>query len=128
MKETCAEWFGGKKSEKLAGELLREDVRGLPAGMDGDLEVGKDTKKIVELYDRPTAPSPPLSVGIPDGIDIIVAEPITDRKSAFVGRACKITDPSQVCPPVNVRIEKWPTCSIPGALDPLLSHDRSTHC
>lgn len=97
VKERCAEWFSQKKSEKLAGELLREDERGPPAGLDSALEVGKDKKKIVELEEHVDALIAPLAVGIPEGIEIIVAEPITDRKSAFVGRACRITDPAQVC-------------------------------
>ena len=97
-KERCTEWFEHKKSEKLAGELLREDERGAPAGLDGALEVGKDKKKVVELDEHADTPSVPTSVGVPDGVEIIVAEPITDRKSSFVGRACRITDPAQVCP------------------------------
>ena len=92
VKERCSEWYGQKKSEKLAGELLRGDER----GADSALEVGKEKKKIVELEENTEAPSPPLSVGIPTGIEIVEAEPITDRKSSFVGRACKITDPAQV--------------------------------
>ncbi|TCD61403.1 eIF2 kinase Gcn2p negative regulator [Steccherinum ochraceum] len=96
VKERCAEWFGQKRSEKLAGEMLREDERGPPAGLDGALEEGKDKKKVVVLEDHIEAPSPPLAVAIPEGAEIIEAEPITDRKSSFVGRACKITDPAQV--------------------------------
>lgn len=30
------------------------------------------------------------------GVQIIAAEPIIDRKSVFVGRACRISHPSQV--------------------------------
>lgn len=97
VKERCAEWFGKKRSEKLAGELLREDERGPPAGLEGALEEGKDEKKVVVLEDHLEASSPPLAVAMPAGIEIIEAEPITDRKSSFVGRACKITDPAHVC-------------------------------
>ncbi|THH27644.1 hypothetical protein EUX98_g6549 [Antrodiella citrinella] len=96
VKERCAEWFGHKKSEKLAGELLREDERVPPPGLDGALEVGKDKKKIVELEEHIEISSPPLAIGIPEGVEIFEAEAITDRKSSFVGRACKISDPSQV--------------------------------
>ena len=35
-------------------------------------------------------------VEMPAGITIVEAEPIHDRKSSFVGRACRITDPAQV--------------------------------
>lgn len=33
---------------------------------------------------------------MPEGTEFTVAEPIVDRKSVFIGRACQITDPSQV--------------------------------
>ncbi|KAI0307131.1 Aldehyde/histidinol dehydrogenase [Multifurca ochricompacta] len=38
----------------------------------------------------------PQSVELPGGIELVEAEPIVDRKSVFVGRACRISDPSQV--------------------------------
>ena len=93
VKERSAEWYDTKKSEKLAGELLREDEKGVSAA---DVEEGKD-KKVSGLNDHWEEPSVPVSTAIPQGIEIVEAEPITDRKSAFVGRACRITDPSQVC-------------------------------
>jgi hypothetical protein len=91
VKERCTEWYGAKKSEKLAGELLREDERSVETP---DIEEEKG-KKVSGLHDRWEEPSTPLP-SIPQDIEIIEAEPITDRKSAFVGRACRITDPSQV--------------------------------
>ena len=44
---------------------------------------------------------PPVSadiqpVALPEGIELFEAEPIIDRKSAFVGRACRISNPAQV--------------------------------
>lgn len=92
VKERCAEWYSGKKSEKLAGQLLREDERGSATP---DVEEGKN-KKVSELHDNVEEHAAPAPVGIPHGIKIIEAEPIIDRKSAFVGRACRITDPAQV--------------------------------
>lgn len=93
VKERCAEWFSGKKSEKLAGQLLREDERGSATP---DVEESKN-KKVSELHDHVEEHAAPVPVGIPKGLDIIEAEPIIDRKSAFVGRACRIADPAQVC-------------------------------
>lgn len=93
VKERCAEWYGDKKSEKLAGQLLREDERSttLP-----DVEEDEN-KKVSELHDDTEDPLPSISVNIPEGVEIITAEPIVDRRSAFVGRACRISNPSQVC-------------------------------
>ena len=96
VKERCTEWYNNKKSEKLAGELLREDERSTAMP---DVEEGKD-KKVSGLHDQWEEPAPPMP-SIPQGIEIVEAEPITDRKSAFVGRACRITDPSQACLPLR---------------------------
>lgn len=94
VKERCSEWYSAKKSEKLAGELLREDEKSFATQ---EIEEGKN-KTISDPHDHWEEPSAPLPATIPEGIEIIEAEPITDRKSAFVGRACRITDPSQVGP------------------------------
>ena len=40
--------------------------------------------------------SRPANVELPKGVEIFVSEPVVDRKSVFIGRACRITDPSQV--------------------------------
>jgi len=37
-----------------------------------------------------------IPVKLPPGVQIYEAEPITDRKSVFVGRACRIQHPSEV--------------------------------
>ena len=93
MKERCVSWYGSKKSEKLAGELLREDERSFAAS---NIEEGKN-KKVSELNDEQHEEQiSPVPASIPEGIRIVEAEPIIDRKSAFVGRACPITDPAQV--------------------------------
>lgn len=93
-KEKCAEWYGQKKSEKAAGELIRGDEKSIH---EGNIEEGKSKQNIAELdtidHKSEVAPKPPT---IPEGLEIFEAEPITDRKSSFVGRACRITDPSQV--------------------------------
>lgn len=44
------------------------------------------------------SPPTPTNVALPEGIKLIEAEPIVDRKSVFVGRACQISHPSQVRP------------------------------
>ncbi|GJE85019.1 UPF0029-domain-containing protein [Phanerochaete sordida] len=94
VKERCTEWYNNKKSEKLAGELLREDEKNLAASVP-DVEEDKN-KKISGLNESWEEASTPVPTGIPEGLEIIEAEPVVDRKSAFVGRACRITDPSQV--------------------------------
>lgn len=104
-KERCTEWYGQKKSEKMAGELSRVDEKGVP---DGELEEGKSKHNIAELEitDSNSESAPSLPV-IPQGLEIFEAEPITDRKSSFVGRACRVTDPSQVCEFFGICITLW---------------------
>ncbi|CAL1700321.1 unnamed protein product [Somion occarium] len=94
VRERCAEWFEHQKNEKAVGELLREDERGVSSAQ-VDAEEGKG-KQVAELVHEAPDDSRSSVVSMPEGIEIIEAEPITDRKSSFVGRACRITHPSQV--------------------------------
>jgi hypothetical protein len=93
VKERCATWYGARKSEKLAGQLLRQDARSY-ATTEIPEESNKNTSEFDERRSKEKPPAVP--VGIPAGVQIVEAEPITDRRSSFVGRACRITDPSQV--------------------------------
>jgi len=81
--ECCAAWYGERLSADVAGELSRSDT---PAN---------------HTPEAPPPPPPPTESAtyippLPAGIEIFVAEPIMDRKSSFVGRACAISDPSEV--------------------------------
>jgi len=93
VRERCSQWVGEKLTQVRVSELVREDER--PAGtrrkasrsasrarQEKDIDKGrKEMQQVVDL---------------PDGIEFAVAEPIVDRKSVFIGRACQITDPAQV--------------------------------
>ncbi|KAF8208204.1 ribosomal protein S5 domain 2-type protein [Mycena galopus ATCC 62051] len=81
--DRCAAWYGDRLSADAAGAMVRADMHS----------------------EQPTPPAPPVSretppatelPPMPEGIQMFVAEPINDRKSAFVGRACAISDPSEV--------------------------------
>ncbi|KAF9476983.1 UPF0029-domain-containing protein [Pholiota conissans] len=96
--ERCEAWYEEKLSMEKAGELVRDDARGdlgLAAGSSEnsnarqhstDSRVDDQIPGVIE-----SAPS-----ALPAGVNLYVAEPITDRKSAFVGRACRIHHPSEV--------------------------------
>ncbi|KAJ7084011.1 ribosomal protein S5 domain 2-type protein [Mycena belliarum] len=82
----CAAWYGERLSAEVAGELVRADAHPDP---------GPGRAAAAALAPPPgpaVAEAPPL----PQGIQMFLAEPITDRKSAFVGRACAISHPSEV--------------------------------
>lgn len=65
--------------EDHLSELLREEER-----------------KVVETVET-RGPIVEEEGTLPVGIEIHVSEPIVDRKSVFVGRACRITDVDQLC-------------------------------
>ncbi|KAJ3017399.1 hypothetical protein NUW54_g594 [Trametes sanguinea] len=94
VKERCTEWLAERMSEKKIGELLREDEKAKP-GDSGDVH-GAAHDNEGKSSSRSGHEPPDTPAEMPPGITIVEAEPIVDRKSAFVGRACHITDPSQV--------------------------------
>ncbi|KAI0774642.1 ribosomal protein S5 domain 2-type protein [Trametes elegans] len=96
VKERCAEWLGERMTERKISEILREDEKGKSADVHEDHHEGESSegKKSARSGREP----PDIPAEMPPGITLIEAEPILDRKSAFVGRACRITDPSQVAP------------------------------
>ncbi|KAJ7151427.1 ribosomal protein S5 domain 2-type protein [Mycena crocata] len=78
--DRCAAWYGDRLSAEVAGALVRADTH------------PERTATPTSVTEIPVVEIPPM----PEGIKMFVAEPITDRKSAFIGRACSISDPSQV--------------------------------
>lgn len=76
--ERCTVWYEDRLSLDRASGLLRMD------GKEGNnVEPVETTVGEVEKV-------------LPVGIEMHIAEPIVDRKSIFVGRACRITDADQV--------------------------------
>ena len=90
VREKCCKWYREQLSEKAAGEMVREETRALstPDETPSPPEGVQST--------RSTVSGPQASVELPEGLEIVEAEPIVDRKSSFVGRACRITSPDQV--------------------------------
>lgn len=86
VSERCLAWYNDRLSAEKASELEREDA--------------KDDKRRSpsiepEHEEAISVPSASL-VAIPEGVQIVESEAITDRKSVFIGRACRISHPSQV--------------------------------
>ncbi|KAF8607568.1 UPF0029-domain-containing protein [Ceratobasidium sp. AG-I] len=91
VREKATQWYQEKLSEETAGKLQREL----------DREQQHPSQPIQSS--RPSSPSQPhllnetsAAVELPSGIEFTIAEPITDRKSVFIGRACRITHHEQV--------------------------------
>ncbi|KAF9780258.1 ribosomal protein S5 domain 2-type protein [Thelephora terrestris] len=83
VREKCGTWY----RERLS-EMVREETSLGP----GDTPILPEDDSSTQF----TVSEPQDSVELPEGLEIIEAEPIVDRKSSFVGRACRITSPDQV--------------------------------
>ena len=92
--ERCTAWYEERLEAEKAGELVRGDSKGkaMDSGeFDKRYEVFDDEDRNSSLREVDAA------VSRPTGAQIYEAEPITDRKCTFVGRACRIQHPSEVC-------------------------------
>lgn len=87
--DRCVSWYEDKLSAEKAGELVREDAK-----EHGGAQPNSAPETTYNQSHSTALPEPLASM--PEGVQIIESEAITDRKSAFVGRACKISHPSQV--------------------------------
>jgi hypothetical protein len=85
--ERVVYWYEQRLESKKAGEALREQNHPMPPSID-DHEAGASPANPVFLNTQQAT--------LPEGIKLVEAEPIVDRKSAFIGRACRISDPAQV--------------------------------
>lgn len=93
--ERCEAWYEDKLNREKVGELIREDTLGRDSTPQESVASTKEDEEGLEKVSRPIPTS--QDVALPEGTKLIEAEAIVDRKSVFVGRACQITHPSQVC-------------------------------
>jgi len=86
--ERCVKWYEERLRVEKANELGREHAKDR-----AEIISGSSIASFQE--ELPDPPENTISI-MPDDIQIIESEPISDRKSTFVGRACRISHPSQV--------------------------------
>jgi hypothetical protein len=84
--ERCQDWYERRLSKEKVDELSRQESR----------EQADTRSELQELEAQLSDNLLTRPVVMPLECEIVEAEAITDRKSAFVGRACRITHPSQV--------------------------------
>jgi hypothetical protein len=99
--ERCLTWYEDRLNTEQIGELARDDLKrqfgnehtatSQSLSLDNNNHVD-DRKRDGLIPGEPQN----LSIALPTGVQIYVADPITDRKSVFVGRACRISHPSEV--------------------------------
>ncbi|KAF8914368.1 hypothetical protein CPB84DRAFT_1811694 [Gymnopilus junonius] len=86
VSDRCVAWYEDKLSAEKAGELIRDDAR----------ESTRPSSPNPHKEDEISSMNDSEPISLPAGVQIFVAEPITDRKSVFIGRACRINHPSEV--------------------------------
>jgi hypothetical protein len=87
--ERVLHWYEQRLESKRAGEALREQSHPSAHLIDSEKPDASSSTPV-------SAPLDTQSVALPEGIKLYEAAPIIDRKSAFIGRACRISNPSQV--------------------------------
>jgi hypothetical protein len=88
--DRCVLWYEEKLNENAIGRAL-----------EGKQE---DIAPTLQSTSTTTKQPAPVSALMPQGVQMFVAEAITDRKSSFVGRACRISEPSQVIRYLNLKV------------------------
>ncbi|KAG6861968.1 hypothetical protein C0995_009152 [Termitomyces sp. Mi166 len=90
--ERCTAWYENRLSMEKAGELLREDAK----ESSGRHTNTPPSEVNNHMSSEDTISIEPSVNSLPEGLELFMAEPITDRKSVFVGRACRISHHSEV--------------------------------
>ena len=95
--ERCTTWYEDHLNAQEVGELLRADAKEHSSIKDQQTQptLNESTSQRDLGFNNAIAT-------LPKGLEITEAEAIVDRRSVFVGRACQITDPSQVGTSVQV--------------------------
>ena len=86
--ERVAHWYEQRLESKKVEEALREQSQSGPRSV--------ENSEASASASTPASLNNTLPVTLPEGVRLVEAGPILDRKSAFVGRACRISDPAQV--------------------------------
>lgn len=87
--DRCVEWYEEHLSLGKVGEILRGDEKEAQHPADPASEAPESVEEDID-HSQPADLS-----DLPAGLQMYESEPIVDRKSVFVGRACAVTDPSQ---------------------------------
>jgi hypothetical protein len=94
VRDMIQQWYEDHLSANAAAGLLRGDEKALAnmsliEDVPDPSALGHAAPAYKELEHNATP-------NIPDGVQIYASDPVHDRKSTFVGRACRITSPEQV--------------------------------
>lgn len=103
--DRCLVWYEDRLNAEKVGELARDDLKG-QLGNEYTVPRRSASPDTNHVYDEEgedliSGEHQNLPIALPTGVQIYIADPITDRKSVFVGRACRISHPSEVCGYLN---------------------------
>lgn len=90
VKGSLGEWYSELLSSSIARQLEHEQEH------EAALQKQRPETEHVAEASIELAETASPQVNLPPGIQLFESEPIVDRKSVFVARACIITDPAQV--------------------------------
>ncbi|KAH7105599.1 ribosomal protein S5 domain 2-type protein [Auriculariales sp. MPI-PUGE-AT-0066] len=88
VRERCGAWYDDRLSHETAAQLQREELH--PRALDDKINASQGASSL-----QPTTGSGHI-IPLPLDVKLYEAEAIIDRKSSFVGRACRISHPNQV--------------------------------
>lgn len=89
--ERCNMWYEDRLAEDKMKEIIRGDEKEINSAKAGSGPIvnSRTSPERMDIDQGFTSEMPP-------GVHFFVAEPILDRKSSFIGRACRISDPFEV--------------------------------
>ncbi|KAG8759233.1 eIF2 kinase Gcn2p negative regulator [Serendipita sp. 396] len=92
LREVIQQWYEDRLNATAAADLQREDERAHAHAQAVATQEEEIPSQIQAMHSSLSAAPSEL----PDGLQIWVSDPVVDRKSTFIGRACRITHPTQV--------------------------------
>ncbi|KAG8715756.1 succinate semialdehyde dehydrogenase NADP+ linked [Ceratobasidium sp. 423] len=98
VRERATAWYQERLSEKTASQLQRK------------IDKESHTQEPIPQIEEPVATEPAALAELPAGIEFTIAEPITDRKSVFIGRAYK-----RIARAAHPIINAW-RCTVDGTM------------
>jgi len=81
--DQCDVWYKERLIERDTKDITRGEEKKIRVAQVEEAIVSSSSKDLPEHTER-------------DKINFFTAEPIIDRKSTFIGRACRLSDPSEV--------------------------------
>lgn len=89
--EQCNVWYKERLMEEKTKDIIRGEEKEIRVAQEEAI-VSPSSKDLPEHMERDIRSQNEM----PPRINFFTAEPIIDRKSIFIGRACQVSDPSEV--------------------------------